>query len=83
MDENDEIIRFTIHCTMKRKWASQLIGMLHHMQHLGSIGSTRLITFYSDGDGDFRPKFECEDSTIDIAKPVRTYSSGDTVFDVD
>ena len=81
MTENDETIRFTIHCTMKRKWASQFLGMLRHMQRLGSIGSTRLVTFFADGDGDFRPTFECEDLTINTAEPARTYSSGDTLFD--
>ena len=81
MNEENETIQFTIHCTMKRRWASQFIGMLKQMQHLGSIGSSRKVTFYADGDGDFRPKFECENKTINVAAPTHLYSSGETVFD--
>ena len=53
-----ETISFTIHCTMKRRWAAQFLGMLAKMQRLGGVGASRQITFFSDGDGDFRPKFE-------------------------
>ena len=32
--------------------------MLDYMQHCGEIGHSSIVGFYSDGDGDFRPKFE-------------------------
>ena len=53
-----EDITITVKCTVRKRWAAQLIGMFNTMQHLGSIGASRNITFYADGDGDFRPKFD-------------------------
>ena len=32
--------------------------MLKTMEYLGSVGVTRTIEFFSDGDGDFRPIFD-------------------------
>lgn len=52
------------------------------MQHLGAIGSSRNVTFFSDGDGGFRPKFEWEKGLPANGKPVydtngdRTYDAG-------
>ena len=55
---------FTIKVKMQDRWIPQFLSMLQHMQYLGGIGSSREITFFSDGDGDFRPTFswdiECE-----------------------
>lgn len=42
---------------MKERWVPDFLGMLQKMQYLGYIGCSREITFFSDGDGDFRPKF--------------------------
>jgi len=36
--------------------AIALKKMFEYMEHLGNIGSSRLCSFYADGDGDFRPK---------------------------
>ncbi len=48
---------------------------------LGNIGSSREVTFYADGDGDYRPKFDW--MAKDLPKPdegvKRTY--GDFFFD--
>ncbi len=30
------------------------------MEYLGNVGSSRKVTLYSDGDGDFRPNFKLE-----------------------
>lgn len=49
---------FTIKVKMKDRWIPHFLGMLKYMQTLGNIGSSRTISFFSDGDGDFRPKFE-------------------------
>lgn len=51
-------VTFTVTCTMRRRWASQFLGMLKLMRQLGNQGSSREIVFFADGDGDFRPKFE-------------------------
>lgn len=36
--------------------------MLKYMEQLGSMGASRKVCLYSDGDGDFRPKFKIEES---------------------
>jgi len=54
----DEEVTFTIKCTMRKRWAPQFVSMLRYMQYLGHIGSSRCVSLFSDGDGDFRPDFE-------------------------
>lgn len=56
-DHANELITFTVECTMKRRWAEQFLGMLNHMRRLGSMSSSRTVKFFADGDGDYRPKF--------------------------
>ena len=34
--------------------------MLKEMERLGNIGSSKKVGIYSDGDGDFRPKFDID-----------------------
>ena len=46
-----------IEVTMRTRWIPHFVGMLKTMQRLGNLGSSRVIGFYADGDGDFRPKF--------------------------
>ena len=36
--------------------ALALMKMLKYMERLGNVGSSRMCSFYSDGDGAFRPK---------------------------
>lgn len=60
---------FTIKVKMQDRWIPQFLSMLEYMQRLGSIGSSREITFYSDGDGDFRPTFKW-DIESELAKPL-------------
>lgn len=45
---------------MNERWIPYFLGMLKYMEHLGNIGSSRKVSIYSDGDGDFRPKFDWE-----------------------
>lgn len=52
-----EKIKFTINCEMESRWVNTFISMLKFMETLGEIGSSRNVSLYSDGDGDFRPKF--------------------------
>ena len=56
---------FTITCTMRERFVPPFLGMLRRMQILGELGSSRNVTIYADGDGDFRPKFKW-----DIAMPI-------------
>lgn len=45
---------------VKQADAVALVKMFKYMQRLGSIGSSRMCSFYADGDGDFHPKFSFE-----------------------
>lgn len=49
---------FNINVTMEERWIPYFQSFLHEMQSMGNAGCSRLIGFYSDGDGDFRPKFD-------------------------
>lgn len=55
---DNETITFIVTCSMKRRWAAQFLGMLSYMQKLGSWGSSRDVSFFADGDGDYRPRFQ-------------------------
>lgn len=65
-----EEVEFTVKCKMRKCWAAQFLGMLKHMQMLGSIGSSREVTLFADGDGDFRPKFEWDEG-LPVGDPVK------------
>lgn len=75
----DEEITFTIKCTMRKRWAAQLVSMLKRMQYLGGIGSSRKTAIYADGDGDFRPRFEF-DQEIPEVEPANEHD-GNTFYD--
>ena len=49
---------FNIEVVMDERWIDYFCSMLKYMEHCGDIGHSSLIGFYSDGDGDFRPKFK-------------------------
>jgi hypothetical protein len=65
---------------MKKRWVPHFLSMLKYMQYLGGVGGSRTVSFYSDGDGDFRPKFEWDDSLSDDGEPVRD-NGGDRFYD--
>lgn len=50
-------VQIVIDAKMEERWVGQFIGMLEQMQLLGRIGASRTLAFFSDGDGDFNPKF--------------------------
>jgi hypothetical protein len=82
-NENDEVVEeeitFTIKCTMRKRWAPQLVSMLKRMQYLGAIGSSRKTAIYSDGDGDFRPRFEVDQEFPEV-EPTSEHR-GSTLYD--
>lgn len=75
--ENKE---FTIKCNMSERWIPHFLAMLKYMQQLGDAGSSRNITFYADGDGDFRPKFEWNASLPSEVKPCND-ANGNRFYD--
>lgn len=60
---------FTIKVEIEERWINHLMSMLNHMESLGKMGSSQTVALYSDGDGDFRPKFEA-DVEWEIVEPV-------------
>lgn len=48
---------FTIEVTMNERWVDDFCSMLKRMEKCGNIGHSEIISFYADGDGDFRPHF--------------------------
>ena len=67
-DDRFDDVTFTITCTMRRRWAEQFLGMLKWFERLGGVGASREVTFFADGDGDFRPVFALPNG-IDVATP--------------
>lgn len=49
--------KFTIDVEMEERWIDDFCSMLEQMEILGKVGSSKVVGIYSDGDGDFRPKF--------------------------
>ena len=78
----EDITEFTIKCSMRTRWVPHFLSMLKYMQQLGGLGGSRMVSFYSDGDGDFRPKFSWDMALPSEANPVedvdgnRKYDAG-------
>lgn len=51
---------FNIEVTMNERWVNDFCSMLKWMESCGKLGHSSLVGFYSDGDGDFRPKFQID-----------------------
>ena len=75
-----EYTEFTIKATMRSRWVPHFLAMLKYMQQLGSIGSSREVCIYADGDGNFSPKFEWCSTLKSNAKPVKD-TDGNRVYD--
>ena len=79
-DCKPEFTEFTIHCKMKTRWVAHFLAMLKYMQQLGNLGGSRTVSFYSDGDGDFRPTFSWSSTLPSDAAP-RKDDDGNKFFD--
>jgi hypothetical protein len=51
-----EQIEMTVKMQVTEPQALALQAMFNHWNRLASWGSSRMIGFYADGDGDFNPK---------------------------
>ena len=58
MKELGKKVELNIKVTMDERWVNDFCSMLNWMQRCGELGHSSVVAFYSDGDGDFRPKFE-------------------------
>jgi len=72
-------ITFTIECKMRERWVPHFMSMLKYMEDLGGLGGSRTVGIYSDGDGDFRPKFKFSIDTA-VVKP-KTDDKGNRLYD--
>lgn len=52
--------KFNIEVEMDEQWIPVFMSMLEKMEELGQFGASRWVSFYSDGDGSFRPKFKAD-----------------------
>lgn len=73
-------VEFTVRCRMKRRWAIQFLSMLKCMEDYGTIGCSREVGMYADGDGDFRPDFNWDIDIEGDAEPARD-KDGDRIYD--
>ena len=48
---------FYIHARMEERWIPHFLAFLKQMQKNGEQGHSETLAFFSDGDGDFLPKF--------------------------
>lgn len=53
----EDTVNLQFDMSVKKRWVPHVLGFFNRLEELGSIGSSRMIGFYADGDGDFRPKF--------------------------
>jgi len=68
-----------IKVSMSERWIPYFLSMLKYMEYLGKIGSSRTVSIYSDGDGDFQPRFKFD---IDFEEqPPRRDHDGDRFYD--
>lgn len=51
---------FNIEVTMNERWVNDFCSMLKWMESCGNLGHSSITGFYSDGDGNFRPKFNID-----------------------
>lgn len=77
---DNDVTEFIIKVKMKNRWIPHFLSMLKYMEQLGNIGGSRMVSFFSDGDGDFRPKFEWDSSLPSDAKPIKD-NNGDRTYD--
>ena len=73
-------MKFTVEIEMKDRWVAHFLAMLKYMQQLGTLGSSRRVSFYADGDGDFRPKFKWDKTLPSMAEP-KTDNNGNRHYD--
>ena len=64
---------FNIEVTMNERWIDHFCSFLKRMEYDGCIGHSETIKFYSDGDGDFRPKFNITGIKFNKVDPLNKF----------
>jgi hypothetical protein len=49
--------KFIIECEIPERWINDFCTMLKTMEFYGNAGHSEVVGIFSDGDGDFRPRF--------------------------
>jgi hypothetical protein len=62
-------MKFKIECDIPDRWVPYFVGMIKTHERLGSLGSSRSVIFYADGDGDYRPHFKFFPEDLPEASP--------------
>jgi hypothetical protein len=77
-------MKIKIKADIPNRWVPCFLAMLDRMEYLGIIGSSRNVTIYSDGDGDFRPKFKFPKKLIPLISKatIKSKTGGDYIYDV-
>lgn len=73
--------KFTIEVEMEERWVDDFMSMLDKMEYLGSLGASRTVSIYSDGDGDFRPKFKASIDWYRVRPVDADYDFNDNHYD--
>jgi hypothetical protein len=72
---------FTIKVKMRERWVPHFMSMLKYIEWLGSVGASRTVSIYADGDGDFQAAFDA-DIEFETVEPIvdvggdRKYDAG-------
>ncbi len=74
------VLKFTIQCEMHKRWVPYFLAMLEYIQYCGSVGKSRRVGLYADGDGDFQPQFNWDEKLPSDAKP-KTDDNGHRLYD--
>lgn len=67
--------KFTIEVEMNERWINTFCSMLKRMELNGNIGHSEWIALFSDGDGDFRPRFSFSDIYNEVLDKSSTIES--------
>ena len=75
------MIRITINADIPERWLNDFFTFLKRMEANGSVGNSEMLGFFSDGQGDFKPKFEfvgcmpryVEAKTYDVQGQMQVY----------
>jgi len=70
-------MKFIIECSMGDRWFPPFMAMLEEMEYQGNIGHSGFVGIFSDGDGDFHPKFKFKTLRVKPIKKTRE----EVVFD--
>lgn len=73
--------KFTIECEIPERWVNDFCAMLSQMQYFGEQGHSGVVGIYSDGDGDFRPRFNINTEYDKSKASLREFKRQVSIYD--